>query len=62
MSQPEIYHTGDVDNKVDILHSIMNRLYDKHCPIDILRVPVDKPYITSLLIKKLKEAVRTACN
>ena len=56
----ELYDTTDIDRKVGILHTTVNQILEKHCPIRSKRVPVGKPYITSPLIEKLKRAKKTA--
>ena len=45
---------------MEILHSTIIKLLDKHCPRRKCRVPVNKPYITSPLISKLKRAKKNA--
>ena len=58
----EMYKLESADEKVNYLHSTVNKIYDKHCPIKNVRAPVNKPYISSPLIRKLQRAKRTAYN
>lgn len=55
-----IYQATSVDEKVELLQTSMQELYDKHCPTRSVRVPTDKPVITSPLIRKLIRAKQRA--
>ena len=54
--------SGDssVHDKVSKFQDYIMSLYNKHCPLRNIRVPVDKPLITSPLIRKLKRAKQRA--
>ena len=58
----EMYKLESADAKVRYLHATVNKIYEKHCPIKNVRAPVNKPYISSPLIRKLQRAKRTAYN
>ena len=58
----EMYKLESADEKVNYPHSTVNKIYDKHCPIKNIRAPVNKPYISSPLTRKLQRAKRTAYN
>ena len=46
--------------KVRQLQQTVTTIYDKHCPLRRVRVPIGKPVITSPLIRKLQRAKKRA--
>ena len=55
-----LYAANTADEKVDILHHVINSILDKHCPYRSIRVPQGKPVLTTPLIRKLSRAKKRA--
>ena len=62
MTWDAIFQEDDVEKQVEMFHSTITKVFDKHCPVQTARVPVGKPCITSPLIRKLSRAKQRAHN
>ena len=55
-----IYRGTSPDSKAEMLKNTMQALVDHHCPARQVLVPVEKPAVTSKLIRKLRRAKQKA--
>ena len=60
LSWTDLRNAKTVDDKVSILHTTVNTILDKHCPMRSVRVPLGRPTLTSPLIRKLSRAKQRA--
>lgn len=55
-----LYQAETIDEKVELLQSKMTALYHKHCPERSIQVPLEKPIVSTPLIRKLQRAKQRA--